>query len=315
MNRAGIPVFVGVGLIMSLTACAALDSNGALAKIELPAQDQANWVMPLDEFSPPSADSLSNYAENLLLERCLGEAGIQWPIPWQPTDDADYLLPPANRSGFPALTVEIAQKWGYRANFEPGRYASFEDRQAVMRELNGIAASTPGFDSVFDTCLTDARKTVPSRQLNKAFNRVRELMGPAQRAAWTASPVIAADAAWRDCLRALGYVNVPDSPLGEDEGWMPTQALRDELGIPDLYTSTGDSAPESSLTEAEIALAVDDATCRETSGWSQAMYEALWDAQVEVVREHADELMRMRDEWDAARATLMTVIAEHAPSR
>lgn len=286
-----------------------------MAKIELPAQNQARWVMPLDEFRPPSQGSLASYAENLLTAQCLGESGIKWPIPWQPTDDADYLPPPSNPSGFPALTVEIAQEAGYRGSFQPGGWGSAVDRQATAKELNGIAASTPGFQTVFDTCTKDARTTIPTLHLNDQSNRVLGWANQAQSTVSTASPVIRADAAWRDCLKGLGYGSVPETPLGDDDR-MPTQALRDELGIPDLYTSTAiDNDQMSPLTKAEIALAVDDAGCRDSSGWSKAVYEAMWDAQVKVVTQHADELVRMRDEWVTTRAKLLKVIAENAPSR
>jgi hypothetical protein len=316
MNRArGVAVLACAGLVASLTACSGTGGAGAaMAKIELPAQNQAHWVMPLDEFQPPSQGSLASYAENLLTAQCLGESGIEWPIPWQPTDDADYLPPPSNPSGFPALTVEIAQASGYRGNFQPGVWGSAVDRQATFKELNGIAASTPGFETVFDTCTKDARTTIPSLHLNGESNRVLGWANEARSTVSTASPVITADAAWRDCLKGMGYVSVPETPLGEDGG-MPTQALRHEVGIPDDPPPAIDDGPRLPLTKAEIALAVDDAGCRESSGWSKAVYEAMWNDQVKVVSQHADELVRMRDEWVATRATLLKVIAEHAPSR
>lgn len=285
-----------------------------MAKIELPAQNQARWVMPLDEFEAPSRLDLTVYAENLLTAQCLGESGIEWPIPWQPTDDADYLPPPSNPSGFPALTVEIAQESGYRGHFQPGGWGSAVDRQATAKELNGIAASTPGFETVFNTCTKEARTTIPTSQVFDESNRVLGWANEARSTVSTASPVITADSAWRDCMKGLGYGSVPETPLGEDGG-MPTQALRHEVGIPDDPPPAIDDAPRLPLTGAEIALAVDDAGCRESSGWSKAVYEALWDAQVKVLTQHADELVRMRDEWVATRARLLKVIAEHAPSR
>ena len=87
---------------------------------ELPKQDISRWVMPLDAFSSPLRDSLPNYAENRWMETCLGKEGINWPILAQPTDETSAMVPPANMSGFPILTVEVAKQYGYSATCLPG---------------------------------------------------------------------------------------------------------------------------------------------------------------------------------------------------
>lgn len=300
-----IALLVVAGVAVSLTGCA----SQAAAEIETPTQDRARWVMPLDEFQSATMTDLPNYAENLLVADCLSQDGIEWPIPWQPTDEASYLESPANLSTFPALTVDLAQASGYRADFTPGWSGKSPES---FRALNAIATSTPGFEPLQRSCLDEARKQVPTIELSEATNRVLGWMWEAQEVANRAPAVVKAGVDWQQCLKAAGYSAVPESPVGSDES-MPTQALLRELGIPSRW-GDGDGAPENALTAQEITLAVDDASCRDSSGWSEAMYQAMWDAQADVVSANADELVRMRGKWQTDRESILAIIAAHAPA-
>jgi hypothetical protein len=305
-----------IGLMLPLAACAsAAGSSPSLtatatwsapfAEVELPSQDRSRWVMPLDEFQDPSTDALLSYAENLLVADCLGEEGIDWPIPWQPTDDESYLEPEANISGFPALTVALATESGYHVNFNPGwRGVSFESTQ----ELNAIALSTPGFEPVFAACLDEARQQVPTLTVSDSTNQLLGWRAETDFLAEDPPAVVNAGARWQQCLRDAGYVSVPDSPYEKDEAdsWMPSDEMMAEVGIPPR---------ESALTQQEIDLAVADASCRESSGWSEAYYQKVWDAQAKLVSEHADELIRIREEREAAREIVLDVVASHAPAQ
>lgn len=296
-----------MGMLVPLAACA----STAAGEVELPAQDRARWVMPLDQFQSASAGPLSNYAENLLVADCLGEEGISWPIPWQPTDDASYLEPPANASGFPALTASLASEYGYRARFNPGAWSG--QSPEALTELNSIASSTPGFEPLSRACLDEARERVPHLAVNESSNRLTGWMYEAYQTAYTAPRVVEASARWQQCLNDAGYASVPAAPADAD-AWMPSESLLEEVAIPNRY-GEGDGAPESELTQQEIDLAVADATCRESSGWSEAIYQAAWDAQADLVTKHADELVRIRDEWDDAREIVLAVVAAHAPEQ
>ncbi|MCK6065725.1 MULTISPECIES: hypothetical protein [Microbacterium] len=306
-----------VGLILPLTACAsAAGSSPSLkatssptaapsAEVELPSQDRSRWVMPLDEFQDPSTDALLSYAENLLVADCLGEEGISWPIPWQPTDDESYLEPEANISGFPALTVALATESGYHVNFNPGwRGISYES----THELNAIALSTPGFEPVFSACLDQARQQMPTLAVSESTNQLLAWRAETDFLAEDPPAVVDAGARWQRCLKDAGYVSVPDSPYEKDEAdsWMPSDEMMAEAGIPPR---------EAELTQQEIDLAVADASCRESSGWSEAYYQKVWEAQAELVSEHADELIRIREEWEAAREIVLDVVAAHAPAQ
>lgn len=302
-----------VGVMLPLAACASAagyspptaTTTASSAEVELPPQDRSQWVMPLDQFQDPSTDALLSYAENLLVADCLEGEGINWPIPWQPTNDESYLEPPANISGFPALTVALATESGYHVNFNPGwRGGSHES----VVELNAIALSTPGFEPVFGACLDEAREQVPTLAVSESTNRLLGWRAEADSLADDPPAVVDAGARWQQCLKDAGYVSVPDSPYEKDEAdaFMPSDELRAELGIPPR---------QSELTQQEIGLAVADASCRESSGWSEAYYQAVWDAQAILVSENADELVHIREEWEAAREVVLDVVASHAPER
>lgn len=302
-----------VGLALPLAACASAEgyspsaatTTASSVEVELPPQDRSRWVMPLDQFQDASTGDLLSYAENLLVAECLDGEGIDWPIPWQPTDDESYLKPEANMSNFPALTVALATESGYHVNFNPGwRGGSYDS----IQELNAIALSTPGFEPVFGACLDEARDQVPTLAVNESTNKLAGWRAETDFLADDPPAVVDAGARWQQCLKDAGYVAVPASPYEKDEAdaFMPSDELMAEVGIPPR---------QSELTQQEIDLAVADASCRESSGWSEAYYQAVWDAQAKLVSEHADELVQIREEWDQAREIVLDVVAAHAPEQ
>ncbi|WP_166878038.1 hypothetical protein [Salinibacterium sp. ZJ450] len=281
-----------------LSGCA---SGPAIADLNLPAKDRANWVMPLDEYLFPSTDTIYSYALNLLVSECMQEAGFQWPIMPESLDDTDYKSPMSMR------TLEAAQTWGYHTVPSAERTARIEN----FTRMNTLAQSQPGFDTVFTPCLEDVQAEHP------VFGGATRSSQPASSSYWqtvedaaTTGPVKAAADAWRDCLDEAGYGGAPDSPL---DG-MPTDEMRAQLGIPG-YAPGVDGPPEPPLTQVEIALATADVRCRESSGWAQAQYDAQWDRQVEFIQANADRLSSDREKWLKDRQVLLELIATYAPAQ
>jgi hypothetical protein len=294
---------------------------------ELPKQDISRWVMPLDAFSSPLRDSLPTYAEDRWMETCLGKEGINWPILAQPTDETSAMVPPANMSGFPILTAEVAKQYGYSASRYPGRDQAHPDQSD---KLNAIARATPGFDPLFGSCLKEIRKRLDTISVTDSMNRITMWQDEAMNAAYAEPSVKNAGAAWKKCLVAAGYPITLSAPVGDGE-WMPTQALGVSLGFFPAPPSTvapvpqegsigargdvsgGGSSGPAPLTSAEVQLAVADATCRESSGWTAAMYQAMWTAEVDQVKQHADDLVRTKTQLDALLKESLAVIAENPP--
>jgi len=176
-HRRTITILAVAALIAPIAGCATPPANAtgpAPAKgvtgpvSDLPVKDIAHWVMPMDPYSSAVLLQLSSYAENRRMETCLSKEGITWPIPIEPTDDASYFAFPKNTSSFPALTVEIAQQFGYTANYMPGIW--LEDGIQTSTRLNRIADSSPGFDPVFRACLDESRKTFDMQKISDIYN-------------------------------------------------------------------------------------------------------------------------------------------------
>lgn|GEM_PF-3596864 len=288
-------------------------------------KDIAHWVMPMDPYSSAVLLQLSSYAENRRMETCLSKEGITWPIPIEPTDDASYFAFPKNTSSFPALTVEIAQQFGYTANYMPGIW--LEDGIQTSTRLNRIADSSPGFEPVFRACLDESRKTFDMQKISDIYNASNMWMYEKSRGVPQEPAVKKAADSWKKCITAAGYDVSISAPVGDKEEQMPTQKLGIELGFfappPTKLPTDGrtygdtevdpDAAAPRKKTRAEIELAVADATCRDSSGWTKAYYEAQWNAEVEVVRNHADQLKTMKADIEALTAQARQIVTDNPP--
>ncbi|MBS1908216.1 MAG: hypothetical protein JST33_17010 [Actinobacteria bacterium] len=309
------------------TPSAVASANGTAAMPDLPEKDIAHWVMPLDEYSAASLVHLVNYAENRRMETCLSKEGFSWPIPVEPTDDTSYLVFPRNMSAFPALTVDIAKQYGYTALYIPG--PTPDPRTSV--KLNRIAESTPGLDTTLLACRDESRKTFDGGKAGDIFNTVGMWFDQGTKQVPQDPAVKKASASWKKCITAAGYDVSTSAPVGDGE-WMPTHKLGIELGFyappPSMrpqpaegpirtYGDTevdpdADTSPRKP-TPAEIDLAVADATCRDSSGWTNAYYAGQWNAEVVVVQNHSDQLKTMKTDIAALYAQARQIVAENPP--
>lgn len=323
-HRRTITVLAVAALVAPIAGCATPPASANGPVPDLPEKDITHWVMPTDQFTSPTLDHLPNYASNRQMETCMTMEGFTWPIPVEPTDDASYLAFPKNLSSFPALTVDVARQYGYRANYMPGVW--LPDGRKNFTKLNRIAESQPGFEPVFHACLASSRKVFDDTKAGDIYNTFNMWRSEAEKGINQDSAVRKSGATWKRCLADAGYQVDISAPYGEGDA-MPTQKLGEEIG---LYTpqptrpprmdggTWGDTEadPDSERpapTPAEFDLAIADATCRESSGWTKAVYDAMWNANVEVVRNHADQLRKMKTEGDALIAQARQIIADNPP--
>lgn len=278
-------------LALILVGCTqASDQN----EMVLPPKNRHLWVMPLDEFTDNSAP-LRDYAEALLDAKCLARAGITWPVPWQPTDRA--LSESYNSGGRRIFNSELARSWGYHR--APNSSDGFSAWQRFTAEANRIATSTKGFDSIFDDCLKSTRDLIPLPS-DDARDYARMAAHQISAEALLDSTVISAQSEWQACMIGAGFVGLPDSP-----NEMPPESLRDEfnLGVPGTLPS-----PD------EIQLALADAECSESSGYTIALYEAEWGRQATFVEANMDKLFSLRNELDQDHRRLLSTVSENAPT-
>lgn len=264
---------------------------------DAPAQDRATWKMPLDEFYVYSPE-LDNYAENLLIADCLTSQGYDWPVPWQ---DTDYTQPEDfNRIGLRIFTPEIAAKWGY--HLAPPANEESANLWVEFVQVTDSYFPNPELDAALLSCRDGVRaKDEDPFATTDGQNYLSGLAIQAEQVALQDDEVIAATKKWRECLQPQVEYTVPADPWSG----MPSAGAMEKWGI--LSGQTPEASAE------EIAAAVADADCRESSGLAEAKYQKSWDEQLKLVQENRDELERIRDAATERRETLLTIVAENTP--
>lgn len=275
-----------------MTSCTASEPKQILV------QNQSMWVMPLDEFKMFNP-SLSNYAEQLLIAKCLEGQGYEWPVPWQ---DADFAQPETvNDAALKIFNIDIARRYGYHDAPPPNP----DDVLAWTEFTAWTNAYNPDdqFQARFDACGEDARsdKTVAGAD---GLNYIASLEMQARDEISSVDAVRDAAQKWESCLSEFVTFDLPKDPWGE----MPTLEMAQEYG------TYGSSLTEVASSE-ELTGAQADAQCRDSSGYTDARYQAEWSAQEALVTNHRDKLDRIRNEAVAHTDRLKTLIAENAPSK
>lgn len=285
---------LAVVAVLGLAGCIASSSEAADASLK----NQALWKMPLDEFVVYSPE-LDNYAEQLLISDCLGAQGYEWPVPWQ---DTDFPLPEdMNQVGLRLFTLELAKKWGYH-------FARLDDPASAELWLEFTETVDSYFpnqelDDALVSCTDKIRaKDKDSLSNFDGRNYISELSAQAWDIVEQDPDVVKAVKGWRECLTPqVDYAVIQEqpwegAPSAEQEKWGAV---------------TGSSSAPS--TE-ELAAAVADAECQESSGWASLWYERNWEEQEKLVAENRDKLDRIRADAIERKKKLLTIVAENAPA-
>lgn len=251
----------------------------------------ALWTLPLDEFAPEFSN-LDNYAEQLLLASCLRESGIEWPVPWQ--DVEEPTSPVFNPAGRRLLSVEIAQKYGFRTNLGPSRSAQ------LWEEFLAYEPTEPGFQDAFDECLAGIRKKYPILEAEDTLV-VSGLVTQIQEQAFLSREGQEGADRWRTCMQPQGFGKLPDNP-----NEFPSIELQKELGSVPPVTTVDPSARE-------VEIATAHATCLDSSGFSEAMYEQEWKLQESTIQRERAKLDRVRDAVNTREDAVREIIAANAP--
>lgn len=251
----------------------------------------ASWALPLDEFVPEFSN-VDNYAEQLLLASCLGEAGIEWPVPWQ--DVEEPISPVFNPAGRRLFNLEVAEEYGFRTNLAPSRSTQ------LWEAFLAHQPTEPGFQEAFDACLAGIREEHPILD-NEDTVLVTGLITQIQEEAFLSSEGQEAAASWRSCMEPQGFGQLPENP-----NEFPDLELQEELGsVPPVETV------EPSAREVEVAVA--HATCLDASGFSAAMYEIEWALQETAIERDRANLDRIRNAVQAREVAVREIIAANAP--
>lgn len=283
-----------VALVLGGVLVGCSPDGGSAVRAPTEAERQ-QWALPLDEYMlSDAAVGLTDYAENLLVSECMTAAQFDWVTPRVQVDALSQ--PTRSPSGRRVFTVEIAQTFGYH---EPSILPA-EVRDAMDALDRRSLSATEG--AALETCIQQARVTLPRPEYSQLGTR---LANQALAQSIEDSAVKDAGKLWRECMLPQGVSDLPEMPDGSAENTMPPPSLVAQFGVDVMDSLIG--APE-------IEMAVADAQCRETSGFSDALYLVEWERQSEALAENAEDLVRERDAIKEHLAAAQEIITDRGAS-
>lgn len=269
--RPAVAVLVAAGLV----GCSGTDPDAAQEPHILVEKNRLMWVMPLDAYM---VEEQLDSAVDVFIEPCMQQHGFAYR---RPPVDVTKRSETVSVSGRNLFNVEVARQWGYGGAPDPNadvlRAAAAESMHWPAEQLDQ-----------YEECLGSAREQFPAQRIN---NFVAGLTISTWSGAKNAPEVLEAAERWVQCMRPLGFSDLPDGP-NADGGGTPTPSMMEAYtGVPYGATLDG-AAPEQTAQQKaeEIRIATFDAECQESTGYAQALYDAEWDRQVSVVRDNGEAL-------------------------
>ena len=279
------PLIIAIGISASLVGCA---SQPEKLQVDLPAKNVAAGIMPLDEYQYPAGEDIkAAYARALLMQPCLNEKGFVQKVPFV---DIGTL----NKSERNPFDEKRAGEFGYHSN-------------GVVNNRNSAWASyayrtlKPGEQAALDGCNSKLSTSLPNAPVQTS-NFASGLAAAAFDSSLRKSAVVAAESKWRSCMANAG---VPDLPRGPME--MPSKSVASKFGL-----DKPESAAARVVSNEEKKLALRDAQCRQSSGFTKAQYDAEWSAQVEALKKNADALVAAKKEFADFDRRVTTIITQNA---
>lgn len=266
----------------------------------LPAKDAATWAMPLDRYVIVSFGK-RDYAEDLLVAKCLSGRGIDWPVPWQ---DVDQYRGDAQSQTPRPLSGAAASERGYHGQAED------EFSTYLWHRFVAASALPKSQQATEDACLAQVRATrlstaAVSGRNQVASTRAVELAGLAYTRALRDPRVTDAAARWRSCL-APAAAEARVGALPADPSGMPS------IGVRQLF---GTDVASGRVTSAEKRLATADAACQTSSGYRRALYTAEYRLQSRVTADDARILAAATADQPAFDRRLDRIVAENLPAK
>lgn len=278
----------------ALTACAA----GTAQEVELPRQNQSQWTLPLDHYQRSIVDTTLQ-AQQILVQDCLAKQGYEWGV----FIDSSNVRPGASWNDVhrKLFDVNLAEEFGYGNSRELARTDAEESRWRAIDAANKEVGQTA--TAAVDACFGTTGKKLGTTGETDPYSLAEQLAGNAYDDAVRAETVVAAERKWRSCMAPVGVADLPDSP-----NLMPSESISGLRPGTDAPSAIGS---ETAIPARERQVAVADAKCRVSSDYTKAAYLAEWDAQVDALRQHADDLTRYRRQADAEQKRAEQIIAEN----
>ncbi len=288
-------------LVLATGACSAGSPDGGSDLPTPSAEQEARWALPLDDFVlSPVESAVLNQAEQYVSKDCMEAQGQPWQV--VAVSEAQLSLPARSPSGIRIFNEQVASAYGYQF---PSIYPP--DIAAARAQLNSQKL-TATQQSVFDGCVTKAQDQLGVLDATQLSNDIVGRDGDAWDGAIADPSVKKAAEQWRSCMAPQGIPDLPDAPYGTDGG-MPTASQAAAWG-----QGATDSASQATASAAEIAAAQADAACRTSSGYTHALYQAMWRLEAKALKDDpslADDGQRARQTYDKALTDSRAVLAAH----
>lgn len=292
---------VAVALVVAAVVAVGIPANAAWTVPTLPPRDRAAWTMPLDQYVGVGDVALS-YAQELMIESCrASEGGDRSTVPWR---DVAAATAASERQPIRAFDLTDARERGYHvpSTVDAGDPAW---RDFLLRPVD--AAESAARDRCVDR-LTAEHPELVSGSLGTGTGTVTDIAIRLSNAAFAEAreddAVRATVPAWRACVEAAGTegFELPATPAG-----MPTEQMA---------AAFASSDPTTAVSPAERDLAVADATCRDRSGYLDALYDAEWEEQLTVPHDYGERLAQVdTGAVAAAKETVARVLERSTPPR
>ena len=260
-------------------------------------KDRASWSLPID---PYFSVDLSNYqveAEQWLMRACMAEGGWDYRVG---VDASAPLSETYSVSRARLFTPELAAKYGYHRAPDP-RYPLEDEIEAK----GGLNSDQPkGFVEKEQECFEEASQELKQAGVPEERSETEQALSGGYNVLFSTAvtdEVHQAAARWRECMAPLGIVDLPEEPWTAGSMYLP----------PSLMSAWGWTSSFGKPSADEIRIAVHDANCRETSGWSEALYESQWDLAEKFVEDNKPALDALLQQHNEYIKKYQQIIADH----
>lgn len=252
------------------------------------------WALPLDPFVlTDKMIKKSNYAAALVIADCLDERGTPLPVPYVDFDSA-YEGRETTRT---TLTEAIASEYGYHLPQEiiPAQVMAWEAYRTA--DIGSV------METASDECGMSLQAKIPGYS-SEMMNFSSMFVGSSYEGALLDPAVQDAASEWKTCMAPAAIEDLPDLPTD-----MPSASIRARFTT---SPTTGDDPTPSEITREEVQLALTDYACRESSGYQQAFYDALWEREANAYEQNAEAFDAMLDKIGQMSERIDATITEFA---
>ncbi len=244
-------------------------ADGEVSADGLVTKSMTEGTLPTDPYRAVDR-RIYNYAWDIHMALCMAKSDYSYPVvtfDWNDPSNEPY-------TGFNRpTTVEEAGRYGYHLNPDDG--------DPGVRDASAFLSARPAdYQATLSSCMDDTAA-------DPMFVDAVEDIGYGDQRIRSNPAVTDAMTQWRSCMAPLGIPDLPE----DHPGIAPS--LSSELGLdqPDTNTLTD----LSTITQRELTVAVQDAQCRESSGYDRTVYDLTWMGEQQLLTDNASEFTARKE--------------------